>query len=36
MALDTVRQFQRTAFFVPRYTDKEVVEKLDAMVQESG
>lgn len=36
MSLDNVKQFQRTAFSIPRYTDKELVEKLSALVQEGG
>jgi hypothetical protein len=36
MSLDSVKQFQRTAFFIPRYTDKKLVEKLTAFVQEGG
>ena len=36
MSLDNVRQFQRTAFFIPRYTDKKLVENLAALFQEGG
>ncbi len=36
MSLDNVKQFQRTAFFIPRLTDKELVEKLLALVREGG
>ncbi len=36
MSLDNVKQFQRTGFLVPRYSDKEVVEKLTALMQEGG
>ena len=36
MSLDNVKQFQRTAFFIPRLTDKQLVEKLLGLVQEGG
>ncbi len=36
MSLDNVKQFQKTAFAIPRYSDKEIVEKLKALVQEGG
>jgi hypothetical protein len=31
-----VQQFQETKFSIPRYNDKEVMEKLEAMAQEGG
>jgi hypothetical protein len=36
MSLDNVRQFQRTGFPIPRYPDKVIVEKMDALAQEGG
>jgi hypothetical protein len=36
MALNNLQQFQETTFSIPRYNDKEVLEKLEAMAQEGG
>lgn len=36
MSLDNVKQFQRTSFQIPRYTDKVIVEKLEELVKEGG
>jgi hypothetical protein len=36
MALKDLQQFQDTTFSIPRYNDKEVLEKLKAMAQEGG
>jgi hypothetical protein len=36
VSLDNVRQFQRTAFSIMRYSDKTLVEKLNALVKEGG
>src|ERR1700722_6274095 len=36
MSLDNVRQFQRTSFFIPRYTDTEIIAKLTALAKDGG
>jgi hypothetical protein len=36
MSLNNVKQFERMGFFIPRYTDKEIVAKLTALVEEGA
>ena len=36
MPFEDLRKLQNSAFAIPRYTDKQVVEKLDAVAQECG
>ena len=36
MTLDNVRQFQKSAFFIPRYTDKELVGTIRLMARDGG
>lgn len=36
MSLDNVKQFQKTAFSIPRYTDKAIIEKITALMQEGS
>lgn len=36
MSIDNVKQIQPTSFVIPRFTDKELVEKLTALVKDGG
>lgn len=36
MSFDSVRQFQPTSFIIPRFADKKLVEKLEALAHEGG
>ncbi|MDA1049024.1 MAG: hypothetical protein O3C40_00890 [Planctomycetota bacterium] len=36
MSLDAVKQLHRTNFSIPRFTDKQITEKLEALLEDGG